>query len=266
MKENSRPAFGHISAWRHMVLALPALLALANGSPANAEGEDAAFDWTGSYAGIFVGSSRADNRIIDVDGFANWGNPGSAVDYDDAGFIGGALMGKKFDIGDIPFRIEIDGSLGDLSANTNRLDPEGLDETAETEFRWIATARGGIEKVVGPATIFATGGLSAARINNSVTDIDFGADMPPRLDADDSFRDASTEIGWVIGAGVEVSMANAWTLRLEGSYLDFGRSAHYVNHSGDARCGPGNPRRPCPYTIENNLGVVRLAIIRQFGL
>ena len=31
-----------------------------------------------------------------VDGFANWGNPGSTVDYDTSGFIGGALIGKKF--------------------------------------------------------------------------------------------------------------------------------------------------------------------------
>ena len=130
-----------------------------------------------------------DNRIVDVEGFANWGNPGSTVDYDDVGFVGGALMGKKFDIGDIPFRIEIDGTFGHLSAKTNKLDPEGLDETAETEFRWNATARGGIEQAVGPATVFVTGGLSAARITNSATDIDFGADMPPRLDADDSFRD-----------------------------------------------------------------------------
>ena len=91
-------------------------------------------------------------------------------------------------------------------------------------------------------------------------------DVPPRLDADDSFRDGSTEIGWVIGAGVEVPLADAWMLRLEGSYLDFGRSTHYVNRSGDNRCGPDKPRRPCSYTIENNLGVVRLAIIRRFGL
>ena len=189
MIKNSRPASGRGSAWCHAVLTRPALLALANGGPANAGSEDAAFDWTGTYTGIFVGSGRTDNRIVDVEGFANWGNPGSTVDYDDVGFVGGALMGKKFDIGDIPFRIEIDGTFGHLSAKTNKLDPEGLDETAETEFRWNATARGGIEQAVGPATVFVTGGLSAARITNSATDIDFGADMPPRLDADDSFRD-----------------------------------------------------------------------------
>ena len=166
----------------------------------------------------------------------------------------------------MPLRIEIDGTFGGLSATSNRLDLEGLDETVKSEFRWIATARTGIEQAVGPATVFATGGLAAARIANSVTDIDFGPNMPSRVDPDDSFRDSSAEFGWVIGLGVETPLADAWALRLEGSYLDFGRSTHYVNRSGDGRCGPGNSRRPCPYNIENKLGIVRLAIIHRFGL
>ena len=240
---------------------------LADGGPANAGSSDAAFDWKGTYVGVFAGGGRTDNQIVDVDGFANWGNPGSVVDYDDFGFVVGALVGKNFEIGGVPLRIELDGTFGGLSAASNRLDPNpgGLDETVKSEFRWIATARAGIDQSIGPATVFASGGIAAARIENSVTDIDFGPNMPARMDPDDSFRDGSTEIGWVIGLGVEAPMVDAWTLRLEGSYLDFGRSTHHVNRSGNNRCGPGMPRRPCPYNIENNLGIVRLAIIYRFG-
>ena len=266
MLENSRPDFGHFFAWRCAILALLVLPILASAGPANAGSSDAPFDWTGTYAGIFSGPGRPDNRIVDAEGFANWGNPGWAVDYDDARFIGGALIGKKFKVGSMPFRIELDGTFGSLSATSNRLDPEGLDETVKSEFRWIATARAGIERVVGPATVFASGGVAAARIANSVTDIDFGPNMPSRIDPDDSFRDSSTEVGWVIGLGVGVPLADAWSLRLDGSYLDFGWSTHYVNRAGDGRCGPENPRRPCPYNVENKLGVVRLAIIHHFGL
>ena len=266
MEENSRPGFRYFFAWRRAILALLISPVLASAGPANAGSADATFDWAETYAGVFAGSGRADNRIVDAEGFANWGNPGWAVDYGDAGFIGGALVGKKFEVGNVPLRIELDGTFGSLSATSNRLDPEGLDETVKSEFRWIATARAGIEQAVGPATVFASGGLAAARIVNSVTDIDFGPDMPSRIDPDDSFRDSSTVFGWVIGLGVETLLADAWALRLEGSYLDFGRSTHYVNRSGDGRCGPGNPRKPCPYNIENKLGIVRLAIIHHFGL
>ena len=49
------------------------LLILSNGSIAST-GSDGVRSKT--YVGIFAGSALTDNRIIDVDGFANWGNPG----------------------------------------------------------------------------------------------------------------------------------------------------------------------------------------------
>ncbi len=232
---------------------------------AQAGSEGAALRWEESYAGVFAGSRRADHQVIDVEGFANWGNPGWSVEYDRSGFTGGVLAGRKLRWGGQTIRIEIDGMSGGGTAASNMLDPEGLDETVRSEFRWIATARAGIEHAAGPATVFAGGGLAVARIESSVTDIDFGPGMSTREDPDDSFRDGSVEAGWVIGIGVEAPLADNWMLRLEGSYLDFGRSTHHVNHSGDARCGPSGPRRPCPYDIGNDLGIVRLAIIRRFG-
>ena len=235
-----------------------------NGDPVKAGSEDAAFDfvWAETYAGVFAGYGRMDNRIVDVDGFANWDHPGSDFNYSDDGFAGGVLVGKKFEIGGVPFRIEFDGTLGDMSAETNTLDPESLDETAKAEFRWSVTTRIGLEYTLERAIVFTTGGLAIARIANSVTDIDFN---PTCMDHDDSFRDSSTEIGWVIGVGVETPLADDWTLRLEGSYLDLGSSTYYVNRSGNNSCGPGNPRRPCPYHVENRLGFVRLAIISPFS-
>ena len=276
---NARLPSGRGSAWRRAIIVLPALAMLANGGPANAA-NDNGFDWTGTYAGVFAGSGRADGRIVDVDGFSYSGNPGWAVDYDDAGFAAGALIGRKFEIGGVPLRIELDGTFGDLSAKTNRIDPrfQPPDETVESEFRWVATARAGVERAVGPATVFASAGLALARIENSLMDLDAYRDrsgewvlLPngraaQRMDPDDSFRDGSTEFGWVIGAGVEAPLSDAWTLRLEGSYLDFGEGAHHANRSGDDRCcGAGSPRRPVSYRIENRLGIVRLGIIYRFG-
>ena len=276
---NARLPSGRGSAWRRAIIALPALAMLANGGPANAA-NDNGFDWTGTYAGVFAGSGRADGRIVDVDGFSYSGNPGWAVDYDDAGFAAGALIGRKFEIGGVPLRIELDGTFADLSAKTNRIDPrfQPPDETVESEFRWVATARARVERAVGPATVFASAGLALARIENSLMDLDAYRDrsgewvlLPngraaQRMDPDDSFRDGSTEFGWVIGAGVEAPLSDAWTLRLEGSYLDFGEDAHHANRSGDDRCcGAGSPRRPVSYRIENKLGIVRLGIIYRFG-
>lgn len=275
--ENSRSVSGRRVA--SAVLVLLALPALAGGS-ANAADEGAVFSWTGTYAGVFAGTGRMDNRVVDVDGFAS-GNPGSSVDYDDAGTVVGVLAGRKLDVGGVPFRVELDGAFGDLSARTNRLDPPrpgtlptcpyGGDETAESKFRWIVAARVGVERAMGPAAVFVAAGPAVARIVNSLTDIDREFDRERqvchswRVDPDDSFRDDDTTIGWTVGVGVETALADAWTLRLEGSYLDFGRSAHSANRSGDdSCCGRGTARRPVSYRIENELGVLRLAIVRRF--
>ena len=226
------------------------------------------------YIGVFVGSGRAYNDFVDVEGFANWGHPGSSVDYDNTEPVGGLLIGKKVNINGIPLRLEIDGTFGDISASTNKLDPIGLDETAETNVRWIVTTRAGLEKDLGPVTVFASGGLAIARVSNSVVDIDFGPNKPPQKDLDDSFFNDSTQLGFVLGMGAEVPLSDArtlqnnegWTLRMEGIYINLGEDTYHVNHSGGNSCGPNGPRRPCSYTIKNEISILRLVIIRQFSL
>ena len=264
MEENVWSVARSGSAWRQIIIVLSTLLLFMNGGPARAEDDPAALGRSETYAGVFIGAGLTDNKLVDVDGFANWGDVGSVSDYHDSGLAGGALIGKKFATGFVPLRVEIDGTFGDMSAKTNKLDPEGLDETAKADFQWITTARVGVEQAVGSATVFASGGLAVAGIANSVVDIDFGPNLPARVDPDDSFHDSSTQLGWVIGVGVEAPLADTWTLRLEGSYLDFGQSTYDVNRSGNNACGPGNPRTSCPYKVDNKLAIVRLAIIHRF--
>ena len=279
----SRRIFGRGPARRAAAIVLPVLAVLANAGFGPARAESGAPDGTGAdagiYAGVFVGSGRADGRVVDVNGFSYSGRPGWAVDYDDTGFVGGALVGRRFAIGGVALRVELDGTFGNLSAKTNRIDPRFRppDETVESKFRWIATVRAGVEQSVGRATLFAVAGLAAGRIENSLTDLDAyrrngewvllpNGRPAQRMDPDDSFRNGSTEIGWVIGAGVEAALTDAWTLRLSGSYLDFGRSTHHANLSGNDRCcGAGSPRTPVSYRIENKLGIARAALIRRFG-
>lgn len=246
------------------IVAMFAFLVFAIGSNAHRSQVDAA--WAETYGGVFVGAGLPHNRLVDPEGFAYWGRRGWVTDYKDAELVGGLLVGRKFDLNGAPFRIELDGTFGRMSARTDRVDPPNGDETARASLRWAATARVGVERTEGPLTILFNGGVAVASIKNSVTDIDFFRDMPSRHDPDDSFHDRSTKIGWVIGLGVEAPLGDAWSWRLDGSYLSFGRSTHYVNRSGNNPCGPGGPREPCPYRVENNLVLLRLAIIRRFDL
>ena len=249
---------------RRAPLALAALFLLAHAAPAGAACDDAN-DAGCAYAGLLAGSSRAFNRIVDVDGFANWGNPGSALDYDDVELTGSALVGRRLGIGPVPLRIEADATFGDMRASTNMLDPQGLDETAAAKIRWIVTAAAGSDFTIGRFTVFGKGGLAVADVDNSVTDIDFFRDMPPTMDPDDSFREISTDFGWQVAAGVEAEFAGAWALRLDASYMALGQSTYAVNRGRNNRCGPGGPHRPCLYEVEHTLGLLRLGFVYRFG-
>ena len=283
MDGNTLRPSGRGLAWRRAAAGLPVVAVLAAGGPAGPAGaaDDQAFGGSGdTYAGVFAGLGRVDGRVVDTDGFSNSGNAGWAVDYGDKGLAAGALVGRRFALGGVPLRVELDGAFGGMYAKTHDIDPrfERRDETVESELRWVVTARAGVEHRVGRATVFATAGLAAARIGNSLTDLDAwrGEDgewvlLPDnraaqREDPDDSFHDASMEFGWVIGAGVEAALSDAWGLRLDASYLDFAQSTHQANLSGDDRCcGAGSPRRPVSYRIASKLGVVRLGVIYRFG-
>ena len=179
----------------------------------------------------------------------------------------GVLAGRTLEFDGTQFRIEVDATLGNTEAGTTRLDPTCPDEAANSDLKWITSLRAGIQDEVGPATIFASAGLAAARLVNSVTDTDFVGSclaMQVHLDQDDSFHDESTKLGWVISIGLEAELADAWTLRLESSYLDFGRNDYYVNRSGDNRCGQGGARRACLYEFENQFHIMRAGLSRRF--
>ena len=243
---------------------LAALLLLVHATPAGATCGDDAGDAGCTYAGVLVGSARAFNRIVDIDGFANWGNPGATLDYDDVELTGSALVGRRLAIGAVPLRLEFDATFGDMWAATNQLDPQGLDETAATKIRWIATAGVGSEFTIGRFTVFGKGGLAVADVDNSVTDIDFFRDRPPMRDPDDSFREISTDFGWQLTAGVEAALSDAWALRLDAAYMAFDRTSYAVNRGRNNRCGPDGPRRPCLYEVEHTLGLLRLGIVYRF--
>lgn len=223
------------------------------------------------YMGLFLSGSETINQLVDIDGFANWGHPGSVSNYDNVELAGGVLVGKKFTLGrpDLLFRVEVDHTFGDsVWAETSQLDPRHLDETVRAEIEWLSTLRIGVERTFGSADVFVFGGLAAAEIINSVTDIDWyrateGYAAFSKVDLDDSFYDSSVRMGWVIGVGAETEINNAWLLRLDSSYISLGEDTFYVNHSGNNICGPGNMGRPCPYDIKNEMSTVRMMIVRK---
>ena len=244
------------------ILALVVLVTLTTSvAPVNAEEQANSASTEGQFAGVFVGAGQSSNTLLDIDGFANWGKPGFTTGYNKSGAVGGAFFGQQSD----SLRYELEFMLGGLSAQTNQLDPEGLDETAISKLNWALAARFGITESIGRTRAFAVVGPALASIDNSVTDLDYSKDHPPRQepDDDDSFRDSSTHFGWTLGFGIETEVAPNWLLRFEGVYFDFGKESYQVNLSRNNPCGHG-PRAPCTYSIDNRLTALRIGMVYYF--
>ena len=244
------------------------LLLVMTAAPVGAEDGTRGSLWRGSYAGILAGTGRLSNTIIDLDGFANWGRPGSTLEYDASGIIGGALAGRRFAFGGVNLLYELEWMLGNLSASTDGLDPTCPDEVAATRIPWTLAGRFGVEERIGAVRLFVVAGPALARVVNSVTDTDFSGsclERQLRFDADDSFRSESTRAGWTLGFGLETEVTPNWALRLDGAYFDFGSDRYRVNRSGNNTCGPQGPQAPCTYAIGNRMTALRVAVIYRFG-
>ena len=218
-----------------------------------------------TYAGISIGQGGINNTIVDRKGFANWGQTGYAVDYDDDALVGGFFVGKEILACGSNFRFEFDTTFSNLSASSNQLDPQGLDETVISEIKWLSSLKVGVVQYFGANAISAAIGIAAGSVENSVTDIDFGPGVPDRVDPDDSFDDKSILGGTLASFAIERCLSEEWSVRMEAMFVDLGRSRFYVNRMGDARCGPGQARQPCPYSVDNLIKFFRLSIMRKFG-
>ncbi len=242
---------------------------VAGAGSATAEDRDAAAGRSAAYVGAFAGWGVLDVRMLDEDGFtASDSSPRQIFAYDADGSPVGVLAGWEYMPRRTAVRVELDGLFGGLPAAARQVDPVGMDETAASELRWAATARVGVRRSLGRAAAFLSGGVAAAGVSASFTDLDRGLDGRMHVDRDDSFAERSTRVGWVAGAGLEMPFGNVWTLRLEAMRMDFGETvgaAENVMGVNAGVCGPSGLPSPCEYRIDHRFDLARLVVVRRFA-
>jgi outer membrane immunogenic protein len=102
--------------------------------------------------------------------------------------------------------------------------PNTLTQFVKTELPWFATFRGRVGYAAGMALFYATGGAAIAEIKTKLHQ-----QSPPK---DQTSNFTNTEIGWVVGAGIETALGNNWTAKVEYLYLDLGSITHTVPQPG----------------------------------
>lgn len=159
----------------------------------------ATYDWTGVYAGAWVGTACLDGRgsLFDNGSGLNWSNGG-------CGFKGGGLLGYNYQFDRFVVGAEADlGTTTDIVRNTL----PGAD--FRFNMNYLATVRGRAGWAMDDTLFYLTAGGAYAQgeINGIVST------TPNHLKAD--------QFGWVVGGGMEHALTDKLRLRMEYLYTQF---------------------------------------------
>lgn len=192
-------------------------------TPSGAFGAPGAYDWSGAYGGGAIGGTWTS--------FSTVYGPVSPnrFDSDTGGFSLGVLGGVMAQFQNLVFGIE--GDVSFASRDDTRI-IQGNPITAEAD--WSASLRGRAGYAVDDVLLYGTGGLAWSRIGLSV----------PGASA------RTTELGWTLGAGLELALTDNFTARAEYLYSDFGATSGTLGGS--------------PFSTEFDSHAIRAGIIYRF--
>ena len=180
--------------------------------------------WAGFYLGIQGGiaGSRGSFTSLgpqDAVGIV----AGNEYTANRTGGIFGINAGYNFQSGNFVYGIEGDWSWLGAKATDNLAFPFGFSTTNSFDVRWLATVRGRFGITTGPALFYLTGGVAFADVNNQ------SLSLFPNGNINANIVDSRTKTGWTVGGGIEYMFAPHWTARVEGRYVDLGKSTATFN-------------------------------------
>ena len=149
------------------------------------------FTWTGFYLGVNGGGGW---------GQSSWDRTGN---FNLSGGVIGGTAGFNWQTGQVVLGIEGDVDWSGVSGTTATLCPAGC----TTRNDWLGTARGRVGYAFDRFLPYVTGGLAVGDIKASTP----------------GFAGASqTNLGWTIGAGMEVAIVGNWSAKAEYLHVDLG--------------------------------------------
>jgi outer membrane immunogenic protein len=149
------------------------------------------FTWTGFYLGLNGGGGW---------GQSSWDRTGT---FDLSGGVIGGTVGFNWQTGQLVLGIEGDADWSGVTGTTSTLCPVGC----TTRNDWLGTVRGRVGYAFDRFLPYVTGGLAAG---------DIRATTPGFAGA------TQTNLGWTIGAGMEVAIAGNWSAKAEYLHVDLG--------------------------------------------
>jgi outer membrane immunogenic protein len=186
--------------------------------------------WTGPYIGLHAGAVRHESTAYDLDHF---GVVTDAVPVRNSGGLVGGHIGYNWQSGSLVSGFEVDLSgvfhkQADVTFTGAGFGSPELQQIFSSKLRWLSTFRFRAGLAYQATMVYVTAGLAAAGIDNRWGAGFTDGSLPPFAFQFESDR---TQWGWTVGGGIDHKVTPNWSVRLEGLYVDLGRSKT-VTHRG----------------------------------
>jgi outer membrane immunogenic protein len=240
-------------------------VAVSCGAPALAQGGDR---WVGPYLGVNAGYG-----VANLDGGLVIFQPNSSIPYatgplnygvDAEGGFAGIQIGINGPSGPFFSGIEFDFQAADISATSTTnfvFPPTGIFDfnyRATASIDWFTTLRARLGVATADTLLYVTGGLAVGRVSYDAT---YTIVEAPGTGGFANFSRDATQVGYVLGAGIEHALGRNWSLKVEYQYLNLGdgdtqSELHFANGN------PSNEKVTTAYDVD--LHTVRMGINYRF--
>jgi outer membrane immunogenic protein len=200
--------------------------------PVKASAPAPVYEWTGVYVGGVIGGAWSTHDVSDQALGPLLGAP-YAQGIAASGLIGGVDGGARYQFGKLVLGVEGDITWGNLKGtNADAFGPDSftISRAITADTKWIATTAVTFGTTLDP-TVLLYGKAGVAFANTGYTDSWSVPGMPPF-----GGMASDTTVGWTAGIGVEWAVSNAWSLKAEYDYLDFGKHSVAIS---ERPLGPG---------------------------
>ena len=215
---------------RMSALILLAVFGVAGGSAAAADlivddaeaiAAAANYDWSGAYAGLFLGAGSSAVTLTEPGGLAD------PLDLAAGGWLAGVRAGFNTQAGVLLFGAEADlarTSIGGSGSATDGLN--SLDYSYDLD--WLGTVTGRVGYAADTLLLYAKGGLAAGGVRSTLT-ATAPLPAPPPTSAD------AVATGWTVGLGTEFAFSENATAGIEYDFVSLGSELAFSAGSLDAQ-------------------------------
>jgi outer membrane immunogenic protein len=197
------------------------------------------YNWSGFYAGLNAGYGWSNAGTVTVNDPRFGPTPVSVSSR--SGFVGGGQIGYNIQSGAFVGGVEADIQYAGIGSSVNWGRYGYLGVSSGNNGQYFGTVRARAGYAIDRTLLYVTGGLAYGGLNSSPLG-----------------GNATSNVGYAVGGGVEYAFTNNWSAKLEALYVNLNRK------SGNVAITNGNLIYPINVSGGNGGGVVRVGLNYKF--